>query len=160
MKTKNIYSLPVGKKDLDLAISDKRAHNKKHWEHAIDFILSEGTKILVAKGGIVIDVKDDSKKGGYEPKYDDIKYLNYIRVRHKNGEISEYSHLKHKGALVKKGDVIKEKQPIGLSGNTGYTTEPHLHFHVAKLDNPEKTLKIRFKEKLKVIRGPHINETN
>ena len=75
--TKNIYALPFKKRDLIKAVSDPRAHFA-HFKHAIDFILSEGTKILAAKSGIVVVIKVDSKEGGADPKYNDIKYLNYI----------------------------------------------------------------------------------
>lgn len=161
METKNIYSIPVKESDLGLVISDKRAHNKDYWEHAIDFVLPEGTELLAAEDGIVLEVKDDSSKGGLEEKYDDEKYLNFIKIKHENNEVSEYSHVKHKGALVKKGDRVEKGQVIGLSGNTGYSSEPHLHFHVVEFDNQIKTLEIKFNKELKVIRGPpyDLNDT-
>ena len=61
--TKNIYSLPLNKKDIKMAVSDRRAHFR-HLKYAFDFLLLEGTKILAAKSGIIIAVKDDSKEGG------------------------------------------------------------------------------------------------
>lgn len=153
--TKNIYSLPFKKKDLIRAVSDPRAHFG-FLKHAIDFSLPIGTKILAAKSGIVIDVKDNSKKGGSDPKYNDVKYLNYISILHDNAEFSTYAHLKYKGSFVKIGDKVKTRQPIALSGNTGFTTTPHLHFQVFKRDWKEisgiNILKIRFKQKIKVYR--------
>jgi len=151
--TKNIYALPLRKQDITIAASDERAHFG-HGKHAIDFPIPEGTRILAAKSGKVIAVKDDSKEGGHTKKYKDPKYLNFISIRHTNNEISEYAHLKFRGAKVKIGDKVKTGQLIGLSGNTGDSTEPHLHFHIAKLNNSKigwETLKIRFKEKLKII---------
>ena len=150
--TKNIYSLPFKKKDFIDAVSDPRAHFA-HFKHAIDFGLRERTKILASKAGKVVDIKVDSKKGGASPKYNDIKYLNYMTLKHINGEYSQYAHLKYKGALVKLGKRIKTGQAIALSGNTGFTTEPHLHFLVLKLNKTKigwETLKIRFKEKFKI----------
>ncbi len=155
MKTKNIYSLPLRKQDFTVAISDKRSHFG-HFKYAIDFILPEGTKILAAKEGTVIDLKADSKEGGFENKYKDIKYANYLTLKHSNDEFSQYVHLKHKGSLVKKGQKVREKQPIALSGNTGYTSEPHLHFIVFKENKTKigwESLKIKFKEKVWVRRG-------
>jgi murein DD-endopeptidase MepM/ murein hydrolase activator NlpD len=152
--TKNIYSLPLKKEDIAFAASDERAHFK-HLKHAIDFPLPEGTKIIAAKEGVVTDIKQDSNEGGHEKKYEDIKYLNYITILHNNFEFSQYAHLKHNGALVKKGQTVKTGQVIGLSGNTGDSTEPHLHFHVIKLNTTKvgwETLKIKFKEKLKILR--------
>ena len=152
--TKNIYALPFNKKDLIKAVSDPRAHFA-HFKHAIDFLLPESTKILAPRAGVVVDVKIDSKEGGADPKYNDIKYLNYLTLQHRKDEYSQYGHLKHKGALVKPGDKVKTGQPIALSGNTGFTTAPHLHFQVFKLNNTQigwGTLKVRFKEKVGIDR--------
>ncbi len=154
MKTENIYSLPFKKKDFINAISHPKAHFA-HFKHAIDFILPEGTKLLAVRSGIVVDIKIDSKEGGADPKYNDIKYMNYITIKHSNGEFSQYVHLKHNGALVKVGEKVKQGQPIAISGNTGFSTTPHLHFHIFKLNNSEigwNSLEIRFKDKIKVDR--------
>ena len=151
-ETKNIYTLPFEEKNLIKAVSDPRAHFA-HFKYAIDFILPEGSKILAPKAGTVVDIKIDSKEGGANPKYNNIKYMNYITIQHNNGEFSQYIHLKHKGALVKVGDKVKQRQPIALSGNTGFTTAPHLHFQIFKLNNSKvgwESLKIKFKEKIDV----------
>jgi len=152
--TKNVYALPFRKKDLVKALSDPRAHFA-HFRHAIDFILPEGSRILAPRAGKVIDIKVDSRQGGAEPKYDDIKYVNYLTLQHSDGEYSQYIHLKHKGSLVKLGQKVKSGQPIALSGNTGFSTTPHLHFMVFKLDNTKigwESLKVKFKERIAVDR--------
>ncbi len=148
--TQNTYSLPFKKKELIKAISHPKAHFA-HFKYAIDFILPEGTTILAPKAGKVIDIKVDSNCGGADPKYNDMKYANYMTIQHSNGEFSQYAHLKHNGSLVKLGDKVKQGQPIALSGNTGFTTTPHLHFQIFKLNNTKigwKSLKVRFKEKI------------
>lgn len=150
--TKNIYKLPFKKRDFTCAVSDPRAHFA-HGKHAIDFPLPEGTVILAPKAGIIVDIKVDSKKGGSNPKF--VKYTNYITLQHSDGEFSQYVHLKYRGALVKKRQKMREGQPIALSGNTGYSTAPHLHFQVLRLNNTKvgwETLKIRFKEKIRVLK--------
>jgi murein DD-endopeptidase MepM/ murein hydrolase activator NlpD len=152
--TKNVYALPFRKKDLIKVLSDPRAHFA-HFRHAIDFILPEASKILAPRAGKVVDIKVDSRQGGAEPKYNDIKYVNYMTLEHSDGEYSQYIHLKHKGALVELGKEVKLGQPIALSGNTGFTTTPHLHFMVFKLNKTKigwESLKVRFKEKLTVDR--------
>jgi len=129
MKSINTYSLPIFKNNFSLAISDSRAHFGKD-KYAIDFPLKEGTAVLASADGKVIDIKDDSKVGGDNPQY--CNEANYVTIEHAKKEITQYIHLKHKGLFVKVGDLVERGQVIGLSGNTGYSTEPHLHFMVIK----------------------------
>jgi len=152
-KTKNIYKIPIKKQDMKLVISDPRAHSD-FLKNAVDFPLPEGTEILASQDGKVVNVKVDSNKGGFEDKYIGNKYLNFITIKHSNREYSQYAHLKHKGSKVKVGQKVKAGDVIGYSGNTGYSSAPHLHFHVCKDNNTKvgwETIEIRFDEKLKKI---------
>ena len=89
--SKNTYSLPFNKKDLVRAVSDTKAHYS-HFKEAIDFILPEGSFILAAKAGVVIDIKDCYKEGGKNVKY--ANKTNYITLKHGNNELSQYAHIK------------------------------------------------------------------
>ncbi|MCD6115145.1 M23 family metallopeptidase [bacterium] len=152
--SKNKYSLPCKKKDIITIVSDPRAHSGV-LKYAVDFIVPEGTTVYAAHKGEVVEVKVDSKEGGDNPKFNNLKYLNYILIEHPNNEFSEYSHLQYKGALVKVGEKVKEGQPIGISGNTGLTTQSHLHFHVIrKTKNGWRTVRIRFKKRIYIHRRP------
>jgi len=154
--TKAQYALPCRKQDLIVAISDPRAHFA-HFKHAIDFLLPEGSVIRASRAGVVVDSKINSHEGGIDPKYNDMTYLNFLTIRHAGGEFSQYAHLRYRGALVRRGVRVWEGQPIALSGNTGFSTAPHLHFLVFKLARSElgwESLKIRFKEPLRVRRKP------
>ena len=64
-----------------------------------------------------------------------------------NGTFSEYSHLNYKGAKVNEGDLIEAGDFIGYSGNTGWSSGPHLHFVVYKYNEKGKrvTIKTKFK---------------
>ncbi len=76
-----------------------------------------------------------------------------MTIQHSNDEFSQYAHLKYQGSFVKLGDKVTQGQPIALSGNTGFTTASHLHFHVFKLNNSEvgwESLKVKFKEKISI----------
>lgn len=76
-------------------------------------------------------MRQSSDEGGQEEKYrTEPKYKNRIVIEHDNGEYSEYAHLKYQGAKIEKGDQVEQGQVIGLSGNTGYSSRPHLHFHI------------------------------
>ena len=102
-------------------------------KHAIDWKMPEGTAVHAARGGLVVKTKDDSTKGGSSLKYD--CYNNYVLIRHDDGTLGHYCHLLHDGIQVKPGDTVEAGQKIALSGNTGFSTGPHLHFCVFKTKN-------------------------
>jgi len=99
---------------------------------ALDFKMKKGTKILAARDGVVTRVKEDGDKGGWSPKYR--QYGNNIIIQHADNSRSGYWHIQKDGALVNVGDTVKKGQVIALSGNTGYTAFPHLHFIAWKTD--------------------------
>ena len=63
---------------------------------------------------------------------------NYVVIGHEGGEYSFYGHLQPASVSVRKGDRVRRGQPIARLGNSGNTTEPHLHFHVT--DGPDPIL--------------------
>lgn len=85
---------------------------------AVDIALGEGTKVSAAWDGIVTSAGTDDTAG------------NYVWMVHKNGCETLYCHCSK--ILVAKGDVIRAGETIALSGNTGYSTGPHLHFGIKK----------------------------
>ena len=114
--------------------------------------------ILAVLDGEVINVKDDSNEGGPEEKYaTDIKYLNFITIKHVNGEYSQYGHIEHKSSLVKVGDKVKRGDPIAKGvGMIGSTTTPHVHLLVCIDSNNEagfESLEIQFDKKIHIIRN-------
>lgn len=149
MKTKNKYSLPVKMGQFTkIDRTTSPAHVGK-LKNAIDFLCKEGTPIYASLEGEVVFVKQDSNVGGPDKKYWDKG--NRIVVKHENEEFSAYEHLKYKGAAVNVGEKVKTGQLIGISGNTGYTFVPHLHFEVFHITGPNKeedfeTLEVEFKE--------------
>ena len=123
-----IYSLPFenNKKIFLIQGYDSKMSHKD--EYALDFKVKKKTKVCAARDGVVIGVRLDSDKGGLKPG--NLSDGNYVSIRHHDGSIAHYWHLNKNGALVKIGDTITKGQVIGLSGNTGYSAFPHLHFEV------------------------------
>lgn len=128
-----IYNLPFEDKKKVFLI---QAYESKMFSHkderALDFKVKNGTKICAAREGIVSSVREDSDKGGL--KDENISDGNYIIIKHDDGSMAHYWHLQKDGVLVNIGDTVKAGQPIGLSGNTGYSAFPHLHFEVQGYD--------------------------
>lgn len=84
---------------------------------------------------------------------------NYVVIEHANKEYSLLAHLKMGSIQVEIGELVKEGQCIGKCGNSGNTSEPHLHFQV--MDSPDlnnaKSLRIQFKDGVEPIQGDTIS---
>lgn len=98
--------------------------------NSIDFNMEEGSKVIAARSGVVIEVVEQFDKGGGDRSY--IKQANYITIMHDDGTLADYSHLRKNGSVVREGQQVRMGQHIGYSGSTGYATGPHLHFVVKK----------------------------
>lgn len=97
-------------------------------QFALDFDLDTGTPVHAARAGVVIEVKEDSNRGGSSAAYS--QDANFILIAHQDGTFGNYVHLQPGGSLVKPGDRIEAGDHIGFSGNTGRSSGPHLHFDV------------------------------
>jgi len=98
--------------------------------YAIDWKMPEGTLVRAARGGLVVKIKDDSDQGGGTMAYD--KFNNYVLIRHDDGTLGHYCHLQKDGVKVSPGQIVQAGEIIALSGNTGFSSGPHLHFCVFK----------------------------
>jgi murein DD-endopeptidase MepM/ murein hydrolase activator NlpD len=123
-----VYALPYENKTTHLLIQGYFSHFSHKERAALDFKMKRGTKILAARDGVVVRVKEDGSKGGLNKKYR--PYGNNIVIQHADGSRAGYWHLQYNGSLVNAGDSVKKGQVIALSGKTGYTALPHLHFLV------------------------------
>lgn len=115
-------------------------------ENALDFTMPEGTEILAARGGLVIEVIQKNSRGCPSPSCKD--FGNFIRILHSDGSMADYAHLKYNGSKVKVGQQVEKGEFIALSGNTGYSEGPHLHFVAfipALNDQLRTTIKTLFK---------------
>jgi murein DD-endopeptidase MepM/ murein hydrolase activator NlpD len=105
----------------------KFSHTEPKSYYALDFKMKIGEPICAARAGIVIRSVDKyTKNGGRELR----NFANTIILQHEDNTFAYYVHLKPGGSLVEVGQKIEKGELIGYSGNTGFSTIPHLHFVV------------------------------
>lgn len=102
------------------------------WGYAVDFVMPVGSPVTAARDGEVVGVQDSFAKGGNDPALAD--KANYVYIQHADGTVGRYLHIMPGGAKVRPGQKVKVGDLIALSGNVGWSTEPHLHFDV--ITNP------------------------
>ena len=125
------YRLPFDHQQvrIDQAFGGRFSHADAENRYAVDFALPEGTPVLAAREGVVLQVESDFSGTGLDRE----RYggrANYVRILHADGSMALYAHLKPEGVLVRVGQRVRQGQQIALSGNTGFSTAPHLHFVV------------------------------
>ncbi len=104
--------------------------------YCLDFDMPVGSDVSAARGGVVVDIKEDSNRGCKSSKCQ--QDGNYVLIYHDDGTFGNYVHLKYNGAKVKLGDKVEAGQVIASSGNTGWSSGPHLHFEVYRSDNNKR----------------------
>ncbi|MFT3791301.1 MAG: M23 family metallopeptidase [Rudaea sp.] len=114
----------------DGAFSHSEAQNR----YAVDIGMPEGTPVLAARDGVVMTVDNDFYGNGLDMnEYGD--RANNVRIVHDDGTMAVYAHLQLESAHVQVGDRVRAGQVLALSGETGYTNGPHLHFVVQRNAN-------------------------
>lgn len=89
---------------------------KNAMHEGVDYMIPEGTAIHASAGGVVVYADEHPQYG------------NMVEIDHGNQVITRYAHASK--LLVKVGQMVRRGQEIALSGSTGRSTGPHLHFEV------------------------------
>ena len=84
-----------------------------------------GSSLFASADGTVLIAKSTGWNGGYG---------QYVVIKHPNNTQTLYAHMSSVSVSV--GQSVKKGQTIGLSGNTGRSTGPHLHFEIRGAKNP------------------------
>jgi murein DD-endopeptidase MepM/ murein hydrolase activator NlpD len=106
-------------------------HDKPWNRNAIDVSMPEGTPIVAARAGTVVEVTEGFSEGGKDESF--VNQANVVRLVHEDGTLAEYVHLMQGGSAVRVGEKVAAGKLIGYSGNTGFSSGPHLHFAVLRV---------------------------
>jgi murein DD-endopeptidase MepM/ murein hydrolase activator NlpD len=99
-------------------------------EFAVDFDCPVATPVLAAREGTIVAAHAAAQGSGTTPDYLDYRRTNFVIVMHDDGTLGEYMHLAPSSVDVKPGQRIERRQILALSGSTGFSSTPHLHFQV------------------------------
>lgn len=105
------------------------SHQHAQSRYAVDLAMPEGSPVVAARAGVVMEVANDFTDGGPDAEKF-VDKANVIRILHDDGSMAVYAHLRLEGAQVVPGSRVRRGQLIAESGNTGFTTGPHLHFAI------------------------------
>jgi hypothetical protein len=106
-------------------------HRTRDSMYAVDFAMPVGTDVMAARDGVVFEVASTNFKGGPDAsEYADL--ANLVRILHDDGTFAVYAHLNWNSIRVRPGERVQAGQYIADSGNTGFSSGPHLHFAVQR----------------------------
>ena len=108
-----------------------KTHSDPASQYAIDFVMPIGTDVFAAREGVVIEVASDFFEAGTDYEVDGPR-ANVVRVLHDDGTMALYVHLNWNTIRVVPGQHVRRGEYLADSGNTGFTTGPHLHFVVQR----------------------------
>ena len=101
------------------------SHGDAENRQAIDFSAPIGTPVIAARAGTVMQVED--RFGNAPGRLDE---ANFVRVLHEDGSMAIYAHLERGSMEVAPGQRVAVGEVLARSGNSGYSSGPHLHFAV------------------------------
>lgn len=109
-------------------------HTTPDSRFAVDIAMPVGTDIHAARSGVVVEVASQNYRGGIDTTRDGAE-ANLVRILHDDGTFAIYAHLNWNSIRVRPGDEVQRGQYIADSGNTGFSSGPHLHFAIVRNHN-------------------------
>jgi murein DD-endopeptidase MepM/ murein hydrolase activator NlpD len=124
-----LYILPFAPGDRYLLTQGNcgTASHMGRFRYSYDFEMPTGTPVIAARDGVVYSVRDDRPDGSGV-----VGDENFVILDHGDGEFSRYIHLTTDGGLVRRGETVSRGDTIALSGHSGRSAFPHLHFDVSR----------------------------
>jgi len=150
------YRLPYGEQVSFAVIQGYGAHlsHRGVEQYTVDFGMPVGTPVHAARDGVVALAEDSHDAGCAREECG--RLANFVVVLHSDGTTGEYFHLQHGSVQVRIGEHVARGALLAFSGNTGYTTVPHLHFGVYRTEHGGRTqsLQVSFTTREGLIREP------
>jgi len=112
------------------AAPDQITHKDPGSRNAIDIAMPVGSAVHAAREGVVINVAHKFFRGGTTQEMRD--EANFVQILHDDGTTAVYAHLQLDTVRVRPGQHVQRGEYIANSGNTGYSSGPHLHFAVLR----------------------------
>lgn len=112
------------------ASPDAVTHRDASSRHAVDIAMPVGSAVYAAREGRVIDVARNHFRGGLDVQA--MSEANFVQVLHDDGTYAIYAHLQLDTVRVRPGQSVARGEYIANSGNTGFSSGPHLHFAVLR----------------------------
>ncbi len=97
-----------------------------HDRYAYDFMMDKGSLITAARSGVVVFAREE-----FTDQHKQINQGNVVVIQHDDGTHAAYGHLTQHGVIPEVGALVKQGDTIAISGNSGLSSIPHLHFHIS-----------------------------
>ncbi len=121
--------VPEQEYGIDIVRTESRSLTKGEGKLTTDYF-SFGETVISPCEGIVVDCHSESKDNGIGESDTKNVYGNYVLIKVLENEYVVLAHFKQKSLRIKTGDVLKSGDILGLVGNSGNTTFPHIHMHI------------------------------
>ncbi|MBL4643270.1 MAG: M23 family metallopeptidase, partial [Flavobacteriaceae bacterium] len=123
------------KNAFDMIITDSEGKSYKNDGKNNEDYYAFGKELIAPANGeivLVVDGIKDNKPGVLNPNY---VPGNTVIIKTSNNEYLFFAHFKQHSILVKQGQKVTQGDVLGLSGNSGNSSEPHLHFHIQNIED-------------------------
>ena len=119
----------------DFVIVNEQGQSYKNEGKILEDYYCYNKEVLSPADGVVVEVQNTIKDyqgvgdNSIDWKTKDFRG-NYVMIEHANDEFSFLVHFKQGSIKVQKGEAVNQGQVLGMCGNSGHSTEPHIHFHL------------------------------
>lgn len=151
-----LYRLPYGDEVSFPVIQayDAQLSHRGAERYAVDFGMPIGTPVHAARDGVVVLLEDSHDSGCWSEEC--MRLANFVVLLHTDGTTGEYFHLQRSSVQVRVGEQVRRGELLARSGNTGYSTAPHLHFGVYRTERDGRTqsVAVRFQTRVGSLAMP------